>query len=84
MLNPIEEAEVERLIADDAWAMQEKFDGRRMLVQKRGAAIHGINRKGLMVGLPSSVTVAVHGIPGDFVIDGEAVGDVFHGFDSWS
>ena len=81
LLNPIDEVEAERLIADDAWAMQEKFDGRRMLVQKHGAAIHGINRRGLMVGLPSPVTVAVHAIPGDFVIDGEAVGDVLHGFD---
>jgi bifunctional non-homologous end joining protein LigD len=81
LLNPIDEAEVERLVADVAWAMQEKFDGRRMLVRKQGAAIHGINRKGLMVGLPSPVTVAVHAIPGDFILDGEAVGDVLHCFD---
>jgi len=81
LLNPIDEAEVERLVADDAWAMQEKFDGRRMLVQKHGAAIHGINRKGLIVGLPSPVAVAAHAIPGDFILDGEAVGEVLHGFD---
>lgn len=81
LLNPIDEADVERLVADDAWAMQEKFDGRRMLVQKHGAAIHGINRKGLTVGLPSPVTVAVHAIPGDFIMDGEAVGEALHCFD---
>jgi bifunctional non-homologous end joining protein LigD len=52
-----------------------------MLVRKQGAAIHGINRKGLFVGLPSPVTVAVHAIPGDFVLDGEAVGEVLHSFD---
>src|SRR6185503_18743637 len=61
--------------------MQEKFDGRRMLLQKQGVAIHGINRKGLIIGLSSAVMVAAHAIPGDFVIDGEAVGDVLHGFD---
>jgi len=81
LLNSIEEAEVERLVGDDAWAMQEKFDGRRMLLQKQGVAIHGINRKGLIIGLSSAVMVAAHAIPGDFVIDGEAVGDVLHGFD---
>jgi bifunctional non-homologous end joining protein LigD len=81
LLNPIDEAEVERLVADDAWAMQEKFDGRRMLVRKQGAAIHGINRKGLTVGLPSPVTMAVHSIPGDFILDGEAVGETLQCFD---
>jgi bifunctional non-homologous end joining protein LigD len=81
LLNAIDEAEVEGLVADDHWAMQEKFDGRRMLVQKQGAAIHGINRKGLMVGLPSPVTVAAHAIPGDFIVDGECVGDALVAFD---
>lgn len=81
LLNPIDETEVERLVADDAWAMQEKFDGRRMLVRKQGAAIHGINRKGQRVGLPSPVLVAAHEIPGDFILDGEAVGETLHCFD---
>lgn len=81
LLNPIDETEVERLVADDAWVMQEKFDGRRMLVRKQGAAIHGINRKGLHVGLPSPVLVAAHEIPGDFILDGEAVGETLHCFD---
>ena len=81
LLNAADDDEIERLVADDQWAMQEKFDGRRMLVRKQGAAIHGINRKGLHVGLPSPVTVAAHAIPGDFVLDGEAVGDSLHSFD---
>jgi bifunctional non-homologous end joining protein LigD len=81
LLNPIEESEVRRLISDPAWCLQEKKDGRRILVQKEGAAIHGINRKGLLVGLPSPVVVQVHQIPGDVIIDGEMVGEMFHAFD---
>jgi bifunctional non-homologous end joining protein LigD len=81
LLNAIEEDEVQRLVTDDHWAMQEKFDGRRMLVRKQGAAIHGINRRGLTVGLPSPVTVAAHAMPGDFILDGECVGDVLFAFD---
>jgi bifunctional non-homologous end joining protein LigD len=50
LLNPIEEDEVARLIKDPAWCMQEKKDGKRLLLQKQGAAIHGINKKGLLVG----------------------------------
>ena len=81
LLNPIEESELDRLIDDDRWCAQEKHDGRRILVQKQGAAIHGINRKGLLVGLPSSVVVAAHVFAGDFIMDGESVGEKLHVFD---
>ena len=36
LLNPIEEDQVDRLIADPAWWMQEKLDGRRLLIRKMG------------------------------------------------
>lgn len=81
LLNAIDEEEVSRLIADEDWCMQEKFDGRRIMIQKQGAAIHGINRKGLIVGLPSPLVAQVQKIPTDFIIDGECVGDVLYAFD---
>ena len=81
LLNPIDEEEAKRLIKDPAWALQEKFDGRRVLVRKAGAEIHGVNRKGLLIGLPSPIVVAAHKITGDFVLDGECVGDVLYAFD---
>jgi bifunctional non-homologous end joining protein LigD len=61
--------------------MQEKFDGRRVLVRKHGAEIHGINRKGLLIGLPSPIVVGAHKITSDFIMDGECVGDVLYAFD---
>ena len=81
LLNPIEESEVDELIGDENWCAQEKFDGRHILVQKQGAAIHGINKKGLLVGLPSPVVVAAHVFQGDFILDGESIGERFHTFD---
>ena len=81
LLNPIEENEAKRLITDPSWAMQEKFDGRRVLLRKHGAEIHGINRKGLLIGLASPIIVGAHKITGDFVLDGECVGDVLFAFD---
>jgi bifunctional non-homologous end joining protein LigD len=81
LLNPIEEEEVQRLIKDPAWCMQEKKDGRRVLLQKQGAAIHGINRKGLLIGLPSPIVPQVAKFTGNVIIDGEMVGDVFYAFD---
>lgn len=81
LLNSIDEAEVDLLIQDNRFCAQEKYDGRRMLIRKSGAEINGINRKGLLIGLPEPVSQSVNAIPGDFVIDGECVGDTFHAFD---
>lgn len=81
LLNPIEEADVQRLLRDNEHCAQQKFDGRRLLLRKEGAAIDGINRKGLMVGLPETVFQAFNQFPGDCVLDGESIGDVFHVFD---
>jgi bifunctional non-homologous end joining protein LigD len=81
LLNPINEKEAKRLLEDPAWAIQEKFDGRRVFVRKSGAEIHGINRKGLLIGLPSPIVVGAHKITSDFILDGECVGDVLYAFD---
>jgi bifunctional non-homologous end joining protein LigD len=81
LLNPIEEPQVEKLIRDDNWAAQEKFDGKRILLQKQGAAIHGINRRGLIVGVPSLLVIAAQAFKSDFIIDGECIGNVLKVFD---
>jgi len=81
LLNPIEETEANNLLRDLAWCLQEKLDGRRVLVRKAGAEIHGINRKGLLIGLPETIFGCVRSIPGNFILDGECIGEVFHTFD---
>ena len=81
LLNPIDEAEALRLLNDTAFVMQQKFNGRRMLIRKQDAVIHGINKKGLLIGLPETVFHDIHQLPGNFILDGECIGDVFHAFD---
>ena len=81
LLNAIEDDEVYRFIYDPAFCAQEKFDGKRILIRKEDAAIDGINRKGLMCGIPSVLVNEVRQIPGNCVIDGESVGEVFWAFD---
>jgi bifunctional non-homologous end joining protein LigD len=81
LLNPINEHEANLLLKDPVYAMQEKFDGRRMLVRKNQAEVHGINRKGLLIGLPETVFGSIRSIPGNFVLDGECLGDLFCAFD---
>jgi len=81
LLNPIDESEATSLINDPAFCLQEKLDGRRLLVEKRDSEINGVNRLGLFVGVPSSIAAAARKLPVDCVVDGEAVGETLHVFD---
>ncbi len=81
LLNPIDYGEVKRLLRNPAWCLQEKFDGKRTLLQKKGDTVTAINRKGLVIGLPSPIGVSAQKVTSDFVIDGECVGDVLYAFD---
>lgn len=82
LLNPVDKSEVPRLLADTRHCLQEKHDGRRMLVRKDGkGTVTGINRRGLEVALPGTIAAAASKLPGLFLIDGEAVGDTLHAFD---
>lgn len=82
LLNPVEEEELERLLADPSYWMQEKWDGRRLLIRKQGGTITGINRLGLTVALPASLAAGMAECPVDVLLDGEAVGDMLCVFDA--
>ncbi len=81
LLNPVEETEAERLLRDNRWCAQEKYDGRRMLIRKTGDTVIGINRRGLVIPAPACIAKAALEIPFDFLIDGEAISDRLHAFD---
>ena len=81
LLNAIDEAEAARLVSDPRWAMQEKKDGRRLLLRKEDGVIAGINKLGLTVGVPETVVRTAQDVAGDYVMDGESIGDYLHAFD---
>lgn len=81
LLNVIDEREAVRLVGDPRWVMQEKFDGRRLILRKVGTAVEGINKLGLVVSVAAPIAAAALDLPGDYVLDGEAIGDHFHVFD---
>ena len=82
LLNPIDDDQIEKLIADPAWLAQEKMDGRRLLIRKQDGKITGINRLGLSVALPESLVRDGDNCRVDFILDGESIGDEFHAFDA--
>jgi bifunctional non-homologous end joining protein LigD len=69
------------LLKDNGFYLQPKHDGKRLLLHKKGEDVTGINRRGIECGIPESIRVAAMALPGDFLIDGEAVGDMLHVFD---
>jgi bifunctional non-homologous end joining protein LigD len=80
LLNPVDEDECKKLLADDNYGAQKKFDGKRIMVRKKGETIDGSNRKGLVVSLPQEVVDELSNWP-DCEIDGELVGSTYNVFD---
>ena len=81
LLNAITEQELESILTDDGFLMQPKHDGKRLLIQKQGSTVTGINRRGIECGIPETIRMAAMALPGDFLMDGEAVGEMLHAFD---
>ena len=81
LLNPLHESDLERLLTDPGWIMQEKHDGERRMVSNVGGEFFGINRKGLRVALPLPLVSALADLPSGTILDGELIGDVFYPFD---
>ncbi len=81
LLNPIEKTDLQRLLTNSTHCLQEKHDGRRLMVRKQDDIITDINRRGLVVAIPEPIREAFEHILLDVLIDGEAVGDTLHAFD---
>lgn len=81
LLNPVDEAELERLLDEPTWIVQEKVDGVRIMVRVEGDVVEGINRKGLSVGFPDFIADSMRPMSGLTVFDGELANGVYHVFD---
>ena len=80
--NPISENEAAAFVTSGSWCVQEKYDGRRLLLRKSGdGTVTAANRKGLAVACPDAVAAALAPVPGPLTVDGELVGERFHAFD---
>lgn len=87
LLNPVEEAECERILESDLYGLQEKLDGKRIMVTVNGiGAINGSgnvnasNRKGIFVSIPQVLEMELARWS-DCVLDGELIGETYYVFD---
>jgi bifunctional non-homologous end joining protein LigD len=81
LLNPVDEEDLDSLLDSPDHYLQQKHDGRRLMVRKSEEGIQGINRRGLSCGLPETIRKGAEKIEGFWLLDGEAVGDTLHAFD---
>jgi len=81
LLNAIDEDQLEALLNDRQHVMQEKHDGRRLILQKAGDTVKGINKLGVGTGFPAIVAEEFQVVEADFTVDGEIVGEEYHAFD---
>src|SRR5439155_13378240 len=82
LLTPIEEPEALRLTEDACWWFQQKFDGRRLAVQKADGKYSGINKLGQIVPMDSRLTEALDLVQAKgFLADGEITDSHFFVWD---
>ena len=81
LLNPVVGDELEDLLTDDQFLVQEKVDGKRLILRKEGQNVEAINRRGIACGLPQNIVRDALALPGDWLIDGELIGEEYHTFD---
>jgi len=81
LLNAVDEEDVDVLLEDDSYLMQPKMDGKRLLLQKENGVVRGINRRGIACGLPHNIITDAGALSGDWLIDGELIGEEYHTFD---
>lgn len=81
LLNTIDEGQLGVLLSDRQHVMQEKHDGRRLMLRQEDHALAGINKLGLLTGFPAIIAEECRAVEMDFLIDGEIVGDQYHVFD---
>lgn len=80
LLNPISNEELEKYMTDNKYGAQEKYDGKRIIIDITNTGVIGINRKGLTVEIPQEISSGMESLIG-ITVDGELVGDIYYTFD---
>jgi bifunctional non-homologous end joining protein LigD len=82
LLTPIEEPEALQFVQDASWWFQQKFDGRRLAVQKTDGEYSGINKLGQLIPIDSRLTKCLESVQAQtFLVDGEITDSRFHLWD---
>jgi ATP-dependent DNA ligase len=82
LLTPIEEREALDLVPNLSWWFQQKFDGRRLAVQKQNGEYSGINKLGQIIPIDPQLAATLDHVEADgFLVDGEITDSKFYTWD---
>jgi len=82
LLNSIAESEAKKYINDPDWGMEQKFDGKHLLMNKSDSGVTAVNKKGFLCSFPSTYADALNLLkPEELVLDGEDVKGIYYVFD---
>ena len=82
LLTPIDEREALDLVPNLSWWFQQKFDGRRLAVQKQNGEYSGINKLGQIVPIDKQLAFTFAHVEADsFLVDGEITHSKFYAWD---
>ncbi len=82
LLTPIEEREALDLMPNLSWWFQQKFDGRRLAVQKTSGKYSGINKLGQIIPIDAQLAASLDNVRADsFLVDGEITNSKFYTWD---
>lgn len=82
LLTPIEEPEALQLVLAASWWFQQKFDGRRLAIQKTDGQYSGINKLGQLIPIDFRLMKCLELVQAQaFLVDGEITDSRFHLWD---
>lgn len=77
-----QEADIETMLADSRFVMQEKHDGDNRQIRKADGQVQGINKRGMLVPLPMNLVDEAHALGAhQFHASGEIIGNRLFLFD---
>jgi bifunctional non-homologous end joining protein LigD len=80
----IEGTAVEALLSDDAWGLQDKYDGKKITVRVKNGQGQAFNKKGQPVVIPQQIMADILTCGKDLEIDGELIGTKYIVYDMLS
>ena len=82
LLTPIQEREALDFVPNLSWWFQQKFDGRRLAVQKQNGEYAGINKLGQIIPIDAQLAASLDFVEADsFLVDGEITDSRFYTWD---
>jgi bifunctional non-homologous end joining protein LigD len=81
LLSEVNKSGLDNLLASDEFALSQKLDGRRLVLERSGLKVTGWARSGLETDVPKSLYEDFMKVRSNWIFDGELIKNTYHVFD---